>query len=162
MSSTSRFAVSLLAPWHFAPWCLASWHLAPPAKATLPRDEPIEPLLNRGLGAAQESAGLFANLPINRTIRHRQAKSVRTSGVLEPPWRLRDRPSPRSRILPAPLAACSPGANCLAKEASQPAAFGEECGCETVGSAIITGGAAGSLGAPEILSRDNRRVDVAP
>ena len=42
-------------------------------------------------------------------------------------------PLPRYRILPASLAACSPGANYLEKEASQPAAFGEACGCETVG-----------------------------
>ena len=42
-------------------------------------------------------------------------------------------PLPMDHILPASLAACSPGANYLEKEASQPAAFGEACGCETVG-----------------------------
>ena len=42
-------------------------------------------------------------------------------------------PLPWSHMLPASLAACSPGANCLEKAAPQPAAFGEACACETVG-----------------------------
>jgi len=42
-------------------------------------------------------------------------------------------PLPKDHILPVPLAACSPGANCLEKEVPQPAAFGEACACETVG-----------------------------
>jgi len=76
-------------------------------------------------------------------------------------------PLPRYRILPASLAAYSPGANCLEKEASQPAAFGEACGCETVGfygrlrkkpvvkpyGRQLSRGPAGSLGAPETLGR---------
>ncbi len=47
-------------------------------------------------------------------------------------------PLPRNHILSASLAACFPGANCLEKEAPQPAAFGEACACETAGSAIVT------------------------
>ncbi len=42
-------------------------------------------------------------------------------------------PPPRNHILSASLAACSPGANRLEKEAPQPTAFGEAHACETVG-----------------------------
>ena len=42
-------------------------------------------------------------------------------------------PLPKDHIPPAPLAADSPGASYLEKEAPQQAAFGEACGCETVG-----------------------------